>query len=655
VEFFLQALQLLHAGKHQQLQERGSLRALDRLLFAGLITEREHRHLAEAYDLWRRIEHRLQLHDGRQTHLLPDSGTLRERLARHMGIAPPDFDQEVTRRRDQVRTIFETLHSAHEPGDPDSPRPLSLPGGDGDLGLAPLLDRSLPDAEAARLLDQAGFAEPARATGQLHLLTGKPWGPLSGSRSSPSSRLALPLLAELARSPDPDAALHHLVELTLRFGPYEGLWAMLDQNRATLRLLLSLFGSSDYLARLFINHPELLDQLLLAGRAQSRRSAEEMRRDLRRKLDGADPGDTEARLNLFRRFRNEEVLRIGMADISGELELEGVWEQLCDLAQLTLELIYPLVLADARNRYGCPRHEDGTEASMTVLGLGKLGAGELTYASDLDLIFIFSGGGATDGQGAVDNGEFFTRVAQRLIGALSATLEEGRLYEVDSRLRPSGNQGTLVTSRAAFTQHHLTAQLWERQVLIKARSVAGDHGLGRDLEHWIERYVYGGELDPSALRSEMDRHRRRMEKELADEKGGFYNLKLGRGGLLDVDFIAQYHQLCHGKQLESLRVRSSLEALGHLEAVGLMAPEVATTLIRGYRFLRRIESRLRIVRDRSAERLPADAGALEVMARRLGYRKQAGETAGSKLLTDYQALTESIRGIYERIFRIRAG
>jgi len=650
IEFLVQALQLLHAGKHDVLQERATLRALDKLLFLGLITGLEHRRLAEAYELWRRVEHRLQLYDGRQTHLLPDRGPLRERVAVHLGREPAAFDLELSQRRDEVRAIYDTLASAGETTGDGGPTPLALPQREGPP-LSPLLDRDLPRARRADLLREAGFDDVERAADELELLASRPWGPLGHTPHPAARRLGLPLLEELVRSPDPDAALQHTVALTLRHGPYQGLWELLDHNRSTLRLLISLFGSSDHLARMFVEHPELMDQLLGVGRAQATREIETLERDLMARLTEVDDADTEARLNILRRFQSEEVLRIGLHDIASDLDLESGWRQLTDLAQVILQQTYPLVLCEATSRYGRPRRPDGAEASMAVLGLGKLGSGELSYGSDLDLIFVFSDAGATDGRRPVENSEFFARLAQRLIGALGTTLDEGRLYQVDPRLRPSGNQGTLVVSWPAFREYHEgAAELWERQVLIKTRAVAGDLDLGRAVERWVERYVYDSPLDADLLRREMDRHRRRMEKELAGENGDFYNLKFGPGGLLDIDFIAQYFQLRHGREHPSLRVRSTLPALASLGEEGLIDPDSAVVLARGYRFLRRIENRIRIVRDRSAERLPGRAQGLEVMARRLGYRRQLDATPGSRLLAQYRETTESIRGIYERIF-----
>jgi glutamate-ammonia-ligase adenylyltransferase len=450
----------------------------------------------------------------------------------------------------------------------------------------------------------------------------------------------------------------HLLELVLKLGPYQGTWSLLAERRPLLRLLCSLFGSSDYLARLFIRHPELLDQLLIAGGARPLRGYDELCQELGARLAEVESDDVEGQLAVIGAFRNEQLLRVGLADIAGDLELEVAWQQLTNLADVTLAAIYPLVLAEATARYGTPRDADGKAARLTVIALGKLGGRELTYASDLDLIFIYSDAGTTDGAGAraVDNGEFFARVVQRLIHALSSALEEGGLYQVDTRLRPSGKQGMLVSSFAAFQQYHLEqAQTWERQVLLKARAACGDSALGAAVERWIGSFLDdGATTDAGRLRADIARLRLRMERELAEEggsKGGprYYDLKLGSGGLVDVDFVVQYLQLVHGGRVPEIRARATLDALAAIEQSGLLDREAGATLWNGYRFLRRIESRLRIVRDRPAERLPVEPQALEVMARRLGYRERQSESAGAQLLRDYRTQTEGIRAVYTRI------
>ena len=263
------------------------------------------------------------------------------------------------------------------------------------------------------------------------------------------------------------------------------------------------------------------------------------------------------------------------------------------------------------------------------------------------MIFVFSGPGETDGQRQVDNAEFYARAAQRLIRALTTDMGEGRLYEVDTRLRPSGNQGTLVCSDSAFRDYHAESRVWERQVLIKARAVAGDPEHARDLARWTEAFVFDAPLDRQQAKAEIHRHRVRMEQELAQESADFHDLKAGRGGLLDIDFVVQYLQLCHGAATD-VRAPSTLDALAALQRQGHLDPPSARTLEQGYRFLRRLESRLRMVRDRSAARLPATAAGLEVMARRLGYRQQPGSgTPGAQLLAEYHRQTEAVRRVYE--------
>ena len=188
-----------------------------------------------------------------------------------------------------------------------------------------------------------------------------------------------------------------------------------------------------------------------------------------------------------------------------------------------------------------------------MLGLGKLGGRELTYSSDLDVVFVYSDEGQAEGGRAVGNFEVLSRLAQRLIHALSSYLDEGRLYEVDTRLRPSGQKGALVSSLAGFRAYHAKeAALWERQALIKARTVAGDRALGAEIERLAEAHVYrDGDGDAAAMAAEIGRLRARMEKEVAQETAHTFNIKTGRGGLVDVEFLAQYLQLVHGPRLPS--------------------------------------------------------------------------------------------------------
>ena len=624
IEFFVQALQLVHA-RTPSVRERGTLRALDKLLFAGLVSERERRMLAESYVFLRRLEHRLQLDEGRQTHALPAQAERRALIARRLGYGNrARFETQLATHRREVSEIYATL------GAPEAPPPAPVER---------LLDASAPRATIVEALGQLGFASPEASADEIELLRHKPMSPFAAAEGE-AARIAPVLLEEVAASPDPDLALRRLVDLVGRRGAASGIWRLIDMHRPLARLLMSLFGSSEFLAKEFIAHPELLEPLLSANQAQPERSRPEIDAAVALALASHPPEDEEARLNALRRFKNEEVLRIGLYDIAGELDPLKVSTQLTDLAEAllagALEVVMPAVYA----KYGTPA------ATLAVVGLGKLGGGELTYSSDLDVVFIYSDDGtATGGRGAA-HFEVFSRVAQRLLHALSAYLEEGRLYEIDTRLRPSGQKGALVSSLEGFRTYHAhVAQLWERQALIKARTVAGDRALGAMIEAMATAHVYGGVIDTAGMAEEIGRLRARMEKELANETKHRFNIKTGRGGLVDVEFLVQYLQLREGPSLPSLRLRATLPALDALAQAGLLPAEDARELRSAYAFLRRLENRLRIVHDRSIQQITDQPRELDKLARRLGYRDAS---PGARMLVEYREQTERVRAIYAR-------
>jgi [glutamine synthetase] adenylyltransferase / [glutamine synthetase]-adenylyl-L-tyrosine phosphorylase len=290
-----------------------------------------------------------------------------------------------------------------------------------------------------------------------------------------------------------------------------------------------------------------------------------------------------------------------------------------------------------------------------VVALGKLGGRELTYASDLDLIFVYAGGADDVNAAGTTRQELFSRVVTRLLGALGAHLDEGRLYEVDTRLRPSGQHGTLVTSLAGFEDYHrLKARLWERQALVRARFVAGDAALGAQIEARCQEHAYGGagaELGPADVAREMGGLRERAEKELAREQPGRYNVKSGRGGLLDIEFIVQLLQLRHGGAHPELRVPGTRAALQGLRAVGVLDDATSATLEQAWLFLRKLENRLRIVQDRSISELRADPGEIDKLARRMGYNEPQGG-GGERLLDDYLRHTGRVRDLYRTFFPV---
>jgi glutamate-ammonia-ligase adenylyltransferase len=243
----------------------------------------------------------------------------------------------------------------------------------------------------------------------------------------------------------------------------------------------------------------------------------------------------------------------------------------------------------------------------------------------------------------------FTRIAQRTISALQTATREGIAYHIDTRLRPSGNQGPLVCSLEAFADYHRAgAELWERQALVKARAVAGPPALRQRLESIIEGFVYGRGLTAAEV-AEIARIRARMERERDVAEGGAVNIKTGRGGLVDVEFLVQMLQLRHGHEDRRLRTRVTRHALEELARAGRLAESEARALSEGYAFLRALENRLRIERNQPVEALEDDAEALLALARRLHYRGSDAQ-AVQALRDDHARHQRLIRDVYDRHF-----
>jgi glutamate-ammonia-ligase adenylyltransferase len=268
------------------------------------------------------------------------------------------------------------------------------------------------------------------------------------------------------------------------------------------------------------------------------------------------------------------------------------------------------------------------------VGLGKLGGRELNYNSDLDLCFLYREGPQ----------EHYSSVAQKLLFGLSCFTSEGFLYRIDARLRPSGRHGSLVSSIPAFAQYHeASAAVWERLALVRARPVAGPEPLRAEAQALLWRAAYGRPWPEGGAR-EIDRLRGRMETELAREGPDRYNVKLGRGGLTDVEFATQLLQLRVGGDVAEVRRPGTYEALGALQAAGAWDAGDLALLRNGYLWLRRLENRLRIVHDNAQSVLSRDPDALEVIARRMGFRE-----GGTALLKAYEEVTSLVRQVYRRV------
>src|SRR6201991_4584696 len=369
--------------------------------------------------------------------------------------------------------------------------------------------------------------------------------------------------------------------------------------------------ASDFAFDVFRRQPELLAP---AGLERLRASADAATRGGLLDL----PADEDRCMARLRRFRHAEAVRLVFRDVNG---LDDIDETLASTSALYETLLTAALRWSEQSlhaRFGVPRDAAGVEQRMVVVGFGKLGGNELNFSSDIDLILAYASGGDTDGTRSLDNGEYFIREARQLVRLLAEPTVDGICARVDLRLRPFGNAGRLALPFAAMEQYYQReGRDWERYAWIKARPVAGDRNAGKQLQEQLRPFVYRKYLDYTAfaglreMKSLIDAEVAR--KDLAD------NLKLGPGGIREIEFIVQLTQLIRGGREPSLRVRGLLPALTACEARGHIAAVRAKALREAYVVLRRVENRVQMLRDAQTHDIPEDDLSRERIARGLGH------------------------------------
>ncbi len=645
IEFFIQALQVVHAGKNPRLRDRNSLKALDQLLAEELIPAEDHKILREAYIFLRDTEHRIQMVQEGQTHSLPSRPEEIRALARRSGFSESEpFLAELQRHRDAVAALFHSLFYTSEEELESGLRPE----------ISVLLDEQADPDYVKDLLEEAGFKNPDAAYETLQVLRhGPSHNPMSPRSRRHLEKLAPQLLQAVTQHPQPATQIVTFGNFVVALRARATFFSLLAQNPEVIERLINLFATSQFLSRIFIQSPQVLDSLVSRDSVVHIKDLNDFRDELQTQLKMVDY--YEDQLDVLRRFRKEEMLRIALNDMHGQALQGQTARQLSELAEACLETAIELARKELLPRFGLPFTSEGEIAGFAVLGMGKLGGRELNYHSDLDLIFVYQGDGETrpvDGTDAerfrgLSNRDYFSRLAQRIISVLTLVTREGTVYEIDARLRPSGNKGPLVTSLDAFERYHQeSAQLWERQALTKARGVAGSVELIENISRLVEEIVYHQPL-PENTAAEIRRLRSRMETEIAREQSDRFNIKTGRGGMVDVEFLTQYLQLKHGARHPELHCPNTLQTLQAMASLGLLSETEHQLLASGYKFLRRLENRLRLVHDQSINELSGDPAYLRKLAGRLGYAERPKKPEAA-FLEDYRAVTGNIRAIFEQ-------
>ncbi|MBF0342353.1 MAG: bifunctional [glutamate--ammonia ligase]-adenylyl-L-tyrosine phosphorylase/[glutamate--ammonia-ligase] adenylyltransferase, partial [Magnetococcales bacterium] len=640
IEFFVQCQQLIHGGRHPRLRTRATEEVLEGLVELNLLPPQVAEKLVDHYRFLRMVEHRLQIERERQIHSLPEEPELFLAVARRAGFVDAEgFHRRFQAVVDEVHGIYGQLFFEGERADNLQEAPLVLA----------LLREHGDEARAMEAIRQAGFENPAQALGVIAILRDGPGlTRLSESTRQWYGRIALPLLSEVLAAPDQDLALQHAEAFLKGLGHRVNYLAMLKENPPVLKLLIRLFGTSAYLSRFLIHHPELLDNLVTTDFLGRFRSRSELIHDLDQAMERAR--DPEESLQIIREFKNVETLRLGIRDLSGLAEPEEVTAGLSLLAEVILARVLVDAWGELTQRHGLPRHTNETGercvAPFAILAMGKLGGRELGFASDLDLIFIHGSRGedpCTDHpQRSIPNSQFFTRLGQKIITGITTLTRAGKLYELDMRLRPSGNSGPVVTALDSFV-HYQTheAWLWEHQALTRARPVAGELGFMGEITRAIGGILRRGH-DPEIVKREVAAMRRRIREE-KNPPPGWIDIKQSHGGIVDVEFLVQSLILAHGERHPEI-VRANLpNALRALAGAGLLQPAEAGTLEEAYALYRFTENRLRLLHDRSENRIGPD----ERVRIRLGRLCHA---LGEEIIPALERRFHSVIPILQRYF-----
>lgn len=645
IEFAVQFMQLLHGSEYPKLRVTHTLRALDELRREGLLEDREGASLAEAYVFLRNVEHRLQLHGDQQVHWLPADPAVRRRIALSMGysdhtpsgagetggeLAQDAFEADLHRHSDVTRNIFQRLFANLFAESQGSEAKLS------DLLLAPQTD--LP--RIAALLPRFGFTQAEASARELVELSREPLALMAPSRTRKFLASVAPqLLRALVSTGEPDEALRRFSRIAGSLGAKAVFYQMLHDNPWLLKMTVDLAAWSEYLTGILVANPGLFDELVDALRTEQSKSAADMAGELARIASGGDIADT------LRAYRAGELLRIGVRDLLHSASLEQTQFELSDLAEALLRAQAQHTIKEHRQSHGEVLAPGGKLVAFAVLALGKFGGREMNYGSDLDVIYFYGEDGQT--AAGIPAVTYFAELAQALMRAMARPTALGSLYELDARLRPNGNKGPLALSLEDFRRYWKEGQLadWERLALTRARFVAGDEAVGERALHLIRTAVYSPLKDTRALAKEVTDMRRRLEE--SAEPG---DLKRGRGGIMDVEFVVQYLQLIHGPAFPPLRQANTERALKTLLNFKKIDADDGKSLLEAYEFLRRIENRVRVVHGLSAHRLPNTDAALRKLALRTGYADadEAG-SAESLLLADFERHTGNARKVFERV------
>ncbi len=603
IELYAQTQQLIWGGRDSSLRARATCDALRSLAAASRSSGEAVDELIESYRFLRRLEHRLEMIDDEANLVISNDRDDRTAVARLMGF------QDEAGLADAFLAHAHAVEEHYAALFEDEP---ALGGEGGNLVFTGTAD----DPDTLASLRRMGFGDAAAVSATVrHWHHGRIMATRSTRARELLTELMPALLRALAGTADPDSAFRKLDEFLRGLPSGVQPFLLLHDNPGLLDRLAEILGSAPRIAEHLSRSPDLLEGLVSGELHERLPDRDELRDDLERTL--APAADGQAVLDGVRRWQHQREFQVGMQILRGDVAADRLSGALSDIADTAIATLLPQVQQEFSRRHGAV-----PGASFAVLGLGKLGSREMTFDSDLDVVFVY---GAPDGVDAQSDGaqglaasHYFSRFSQRLTHALSARTAEGRLYEIDTRLRPSGSSGPIATEASAFRRYHeQDAWTWEHMALTRARPVAGDRELCATVMEGI-RAVLCSPRDPDTLLADVASMRERVDKERKTENR--WRLKHVRGGVLDLEFIAQYHLLRHAARHPSILVQSTPSAFRRLGEAGILDSDDAAELADSVAFLQRLQGLLRLTvgHNRDVDRFTP--GVRETLARAMAMK-----------------------------------
>ena len=596
VEFIAQAFQLIRGGRDSRLQQRELRNILPLLPELVGMPEQAVSELMAAYTFLRNAEHAIQAVADKQTQELPRDDLGQARLAFSMGFDDwVAFSKELEGHRAAISRHFaDVIAPAQKQTEAESQQQTEW--------LA-LWNKQLSEEEALQVITESGFDDPERTLKLILDLRASRTIKFLQNTGAERLKVVLPILLDIISQVDNAtetlARILLLIKSVLRRSAY---LVLLAENPAAMQQLVKLCSSSAWFADQLAKKPVLLDELIDPRTLYSPPDKEQLGAELRQQLLRIPEEDTEQLMEALRYFKSAHLLRVAASDITGVLPLMKVSDYLTWLAEVILESVLDVAWRGMVEKHGRPMKQAGVpcELDFIIVGYGKLGGIELSYGSDLDLVFIHDSDSnlSTDGDKSIANSVFFTRLGQRIIHILNTFTAGGQLYEVDMRLRPSGNSGLLVSSLKAFQEYQeKEAWTWEHQALVRSRVVAGSARLGAEFEQ-VRALILQQEREPAELKAAVVEMREKMRAHLGTsakeaENKQIFNLKQDLGGIVDIEFLVQYKVLAEACRHPELFVfTDNMRILDAIEKLELLAADDAESLREAYKAYRAAGHRL---------------------------------------------------------------